>query len=138
MISKESVINFTQFISMKVEKILGKSQAQFREKLRKLRLWRNDGCLIKKHRVKPLGVDYFISDSVLDIQSETNPIEKQLFQSNPIRNKPFCSEIRMDYIGVRSSLHTSNERILSSKQSSEILGLLICRHCHHHQLLALH
>ena len=35
-------------ISVKVKKILGKSQAQVWEKLRKLRLRQNDGFLIKK------------------------------------------------------------------------------------------
>ena len=37
-INKESVTHFSQFISVKVKKILRKSQAQLREKLRKLRL----------------------------------------------------------------------------------------------------
>ena len=46
-INNESVNHFSQFISVKVKKNLRKSQAQFREKLRKLRLRRNDGFLIK-------------------------------------------------------------------------------------------
>ena len=47
-INKESVDHFSQFISEKVKKNLRKCQAQFREKLRKLRLRQNDGFLIKK------------------------------------------------------------------------------------------
>ena len=46
-INNESVKNFSQFISEKVKKNLRKSQAQFQEKLRKLRLRQNDGFLIK-------------------------------------------------------------------------------------------
>ena len=48
-INNKSVNHFSQFISLKVKKNLRKSQAQFREKLRKLRLRQNDGFLIKKH-----------------------------------------------------------------------------------------
>ena len=44
-INNESVIHFRQFISVKVKKILRKSQAQFRKKLRKLKLRKNDGFL---------------------------------------------------------------------------------------------
>jgi len=47
----ECLTHFSQFISEKVEKNLRKSEAQFREKLRKLRLRQNDGFLIKKKRV---------------------------------------------------------------------------------------
>ena len=47
-INKESVTNFSQFISAKVKKHLRKSQAQFREKLRILRLRQNDGTFIRK------------------------------------------------------------------------------------------
>ena len=47
-INNESVNHFSQFISVKVKKNLRKSQAQFREKLRKLRLRQNNGFLIKK------------------------------------------------------------------------------------------
>ena len=47
-IINESVNHFSQFISVKVKKNLRKSQAQFREKLRKLRLRQNKGFLIKK------------------------------------------------------------------------------------------
>ena len=46
-ISKERVAHFCQFISVKIKKILGKSQAKFRERLRKLKLKQNDGLLIK-------------------------------------------------------------------------------------------
>ena len=46
-INKESVTHFSQFLSVKFKKILRKYQAQFREKLRHLRLRRNDGFLIK-------------------------------------------------------------------------------------------
>ena len=42
-INNDSVNYFSQFISVKVEKKLRKSQAQFRENLRKLRLSQNDG-----------------------------------------------------------------------------------------------
>ena len=44
----ESLNHFSQFISVKVKKNLRKSEAQFREKLRKLRLRQNNGFLIKK------------------------------------------------------------------------------------------
>jgi len=47
--NKESVNHFSQFISVKVKKNLRKSQAQFREKLRKLRLRQNNDFLIKKN-----------------------------------------------------------------------------------------
>ena len=47
-IMNESVNHSSQFISVKVKKNLRKSQAQFREKLRKLRLRQNTGFLIKK------------------------------------------------------------------------------------------
>ena len=47
-IKNECVKHFSQFISEKVKINLRKSQAQFREKLRKLRLRQNDGFLIKK------------------------------------------------------------------------------------------
>ena len=43
-----SVNHISQLISVKVKKNLRKSQAQFRDKLRKLRLRQNDGFLIKK------------------------------------------------------------------------------------------
>ena len=46
-INKEIMTHFSQFTSIKVMKILGKSQAQFREKLRKPRLRQNDAILIK-------------------------------------------------------------------------------------------
>ena len=46
-INNKSVSHFSQFISVEVKKNLTKSQAQFREKLRKLRLRQNDGFLIK-------------------------------------------------------------------------------------------
>ena len=48
MINKENVAHFSQFISEKVKKILRKSQAQLRKKLRKLRLKQNVSFLIKK------------------------------------------------------------------------------------------
>ena len=47
-INNESVNHFSQFISVKVKKNLRKSLAEFRVKLRKLRLRQNDGFLIKK------------------------------------------------------------------------------------------
>ena len=47
-INDECVTHFSQFISEKVKKNLRKSQTQFREKLRKLRLRQNYGFLIKK------------------------------------------------------------------------------------------
>ena len=37
-VSKESVSHFNQFVSVKVKKNIRKSQAQFREKLRRLKL----------------------------------------------------------------------------------------------------
>jgi len=50
-INNENVNHFSQLISAKVKKTLRKSQAQFREKLRKLRLRQIYGFLIKKKRV---------------------------------------------------------------------------------------
>ena len=47
-IINESVNYSSQFISVKVKKNLRKSQAQFGEKLRKLRLRQNNDFLIKK------------------------------------------------------------------------------------------
>ena len=47
-INNESVSHYSQLISVKVKKNLRKSQAQFREKLRKLRLRQNNGFPIKK------------------------------------------------------------------------------------------
>ena len=47
----ESVHHSGQFISVKVKKTLRKFQAQFQEKLRKLRLRQNNDFLIKKRRV---------------------------------------------------------------------------------------
>ena len=44
---KESVTHFSQFFSLKIRKILRKSQVQFGEKLRKLRLRQNDALLIE-------------------------------------------------------------------------------------------
>ena len=52
-INKESVTHCSQFISVKVKKILRKSQARFQEKLKKLRLRINDGFLIKKTCTTP-------------------------------------------------------------------------------------
>ena len=46
-INNESINHFSQFASVKVKKNLRKSQAQFGEKLRKLRLKQNVGFLIK-------------------------------------------------------------------------------------------
>ena len=47
-IINDSVNHSSQLISVKVKKTLRKSQAQFREKLRKLRLMQNNDFLIKK------------------------------------------------------------------------------------------
>ena len=47
-INNESVTHFSQLISVKVKKNLRKSEAQFREKWRKLRLRQNNDFLIKK------------------------------------------------------------------------------------------
>ena len=51
-INNECVNHSSQFISVKVKKNLRKSEAQFREKLRKLRLKQNNDFLIKKKRVR--------------------------------------------------------------------------------------
>ena len=48
-IYNERLSNFSQFISVKVKKNLRKSENQFREKLRKLRLRQNDSFLIEKN-----------------------------------------------------------------------------------------
>ena len=47
-INKESVPHFRQLISVNVTKILRKSHAQFRGKLRKLKVRQNDGFLTKR------------------------------------------------------------------------------------------
>ena len=47
-INNKCITHFSQFISEKVKKNLRKSQGQFREKLRKLRLRQNYGFLIKR------------------------------------------------------------------------------------------
>ena len=47
-INNDGVSHFSEFISVKVKKNLRTSQAQFREKLRTLRLRQNEGFLIKK------------------------------------------------------------------------------------------
>ena len=47
-INNESINPFSQLISVKVKKNLRKSQVQFQEKLKKLRLRQNGGFLIKK------------------------------------------------------------------------------------------
>ena len=47
-INNKSVNQFSQFISVKVKENLGKSQAPFREELRKLRLRQSYDFLIKK------------------------------------------------------------------------------------------
>ena len=47
-INNASVNDFRKFISVKVKNNLRKFQAQFREKLRTLRLWQNDDSLIEK------------------------------------------------------------------------------------------
>ena len=48
-INSETLNHFSQLISVKVKKNLRKSQAQFRDKLRKLRLRQIDGFFQKKH-----------------------------------------------------------------------------------------
>ena len=50
-INNESENHFSQFLSVKVKKKLRKSQDQFREKLRKLRLKQNNDFFVKKKRV---------------------------------------------------------------------------------------
>ena len=47
-INNESLNMFSQFILVKVKKDLRKSQAQFQEKIRKLRLRQNYGSHFKK------------------------------------------------------------------------------------------
>ena len=53
-IINERVYHSSQIISAKVKKIVRKSEAQFRRKLRKLRLRQNNDFLIKKQRVLAL------------------------------------------------------------------------------------
>ena len=48
-ISKEIVAHLSQFISVKLNKILRKSKVQCQKKLRKLRLKQNDHFLVKKN-----------------------------------------------------------------------------------------
>ena len=47
--NNKCLTHFSQFISEKIRKNLRKPQAQFRGKLRKLRLWQNCGFLVKKN-----------------------------------------------------------------------------------------
>ena len=49
-INKESATSFNRFIAAKVKTYVRKSQVQFREKLRKLRIRQNDGYLLKEKR----------------------------------------------------------------------------------------
>ena len=44
----EGVVNFSKFISVKVKENLRKSQPQFQDKFRKMKLRHNDRFLIKK------------------------------------------------------------------------------------------
>ena len=60
-INNESVNHFSQFISVKVKKNLRKSQAQFREKLRKLRHMQNDG-FIKKTCIARVSDHLYVND----------------------------------------------------------------------------
>ena len=62
-IINESVNYCSQFISVKVKKNLRKSQAQFREKLRKLRLRQNNDFLIKKNMY--FSASYIIVHDIL-------------------------------------------------------------------------
>ena len=55
----ESVNHSSQFISVKVKKNLRKSQAQFREKLRELRLRQTNDFLIKKRVFEVNSVVWF-------------------------------------------------------------------------------
>ena len=64
-INNECITDLSQFISEKVKKNLRKSQAQFREKLRKLRLRQKYGFLMKK--------TCFLSN-----HHSTNPVSSQL------------------------------------------------------------
>ena len=59
---KESVANFSQFISVKVKKVLKTSQTQFRKKLRKLRIRQNDGFLKRNVYCKRMNVTLFTND----------------------------------------------------------------------------
>ena len=56
-VNNESVNHFSQIFLIKVKKNLRKSQAQCREKLRKLGLRQNDGLLIKKRVVSYIRED---------------------------------------------------------------------------------
>ena len=56
----ECLSHSSQLISEKVKKTLRKSQAQFREKLRILRLRQNNGFLIKKKRVYMLNLYLYL------------------------------------------------------------------------------
>ena len=71
-INNESVGQLSQFISVKVKKNLRKSQAQFRKRLRKLRLRQNDGFLIKKRMFDVYG-KYFALNSPILTMSKTIP-----------------------------------------------------------------
>ena len=64
-INNENVNQFSQFISVKAKKILRKSQAQFRKKLRKLRLRQNDGFLTKN--LFPFEGTGFYGNKIIDV-----------------------------------------------------------------------
>ena len=61
MISKEYVVHFSQSISEKFKETLRKYQAQFREKLRQLRLMHYNGFLIKNKVYHMIGLPDIIS-----------------------------------------------------------------------------
>ena len=63
-IKKENVAHFSQYISVKVKEGLGNSEAEFREKLRKLMLRQNIDFLIKK-RVFSIKICLFMIFKVI-------------------------------------------------------------------------
>ena len=63
-INNESLSHSSQFISVKGKKNVRKSQAQFREMLRKLRLRQNNDFLMKKNVYKSWPRQQFLSREV--------------------------------------------------------------------------
>ena len=97
-ISKDSVHHSCQFISIKFKKNLRRSQAQFREKLRKLRLRQNNNFLIKKtciflqHEAKKFSGLRYVAFHVLELRIifyvESNRLCLGAFQ---IRDRVFAA-----------------------------------------------
>ena len=88
--NNKSVNHFSQFVSVKVKKNLRKSQAQFWEKLRKLRLRQNEGFLKKKF-ISSLTSDAQLGFSRAGIHSPFHEKgHNKVFQGRYILRMLFC------------------------------------------------